>query len=163
AERLTLGASYEVALATGLPGLNGGQTRNAWSSIFQVVTQPGIARTVPPAGSTNAARYGIRIDVLTPMNRDSVEDRVRVSAVDSHAVSMFWGNDLTLSVNVSLKASTGYTVDIADGAIDRYGQPLGPQRIRFSTGAIDPSVSFAIPSSIGTYSASTEPVLYYHA
>ena len=68
-----------------------------------------------------------------------------------------------LSVNVGLKASTSYTVTFAAGATDRYGQAMGGYRWSFTTGALEPSVSLALPAYLpmSTYSASAEPILYF--
>ena len=62
-----------------------------------------------------------------------------------------------------MQPSTAYTVRLAAGATDREGQPLAPFSFSYTTGALRPSLNFAVPSQVATYSATTDPVLYFHA
>ncbi len=98
------------------------------------------------------------------MNGDSFDGKVSVSGIDAEALSIYPQPDgPNLYINAALQPSTAYTVTLADGITDRYGQPLGPYSFSFTTGERPPSLSLAIPGPIGTYSAATEPILFFHA
>ena len=104
------------------------------------------------------------IEFSNPMNEDSFEGRVAVSSIAEDEVFLNMGrDDLRLSVNAVLEPSTSYTVTLSAGITDRYGQPLPPFSFSFTTGQLEPYIVYAIPNDIATYSAATEPVLYYHA
>ncbi len=163
-EALAPETSYRVVMAKGLRGAAGGETKTEWSSTFITVGKPGVRRMVPWDGMPNAPRYGIQIEFTNPMNVDTLEDKISVSGLTKEEIDQsYYASEMNLFVSVRLKPSTDYTVTIADGMEDRYGQPLAGFRIRFTTGSRDPFVSFAVPNIVTTYSASVEPLLYYHS
>ena len=159
--------AYAVSLPAGFRGATGGSGKGAWNSSFTTVGAPGIAQSNPPNGSTSADRFGLNINFTNPMDMDSMEGKLSISpAVGTTPLTLNWfGSDRNLYLNATLKPSTAYVVTIAAGGKDRYGQPLPASSISFTTGQLAPSVSFATPGygQVGTYSASSEPVLYFHA
>jgi uncharacterized protein YfaS (alpha-2-macroglobulin family) len=156
--------AYNVVVPAGLKGANGGATKMEQRSTFTTVGAPAISRTDPANNATNAQRFGISIVFSNPMNSDSFEGHVAVSGVDPDTVTLFPEPDgPNLFINVALQPSTKYTVTLSDGITDRYGQALPPYSFSFTTGQRPPQVSFAIPGQVATYSAATEPILYFHA
>lgn len=158
---------YTIVVPKGLKGANGGETKEERRSSFTVAGLPTVANTSPMAGETSAGRFGLNITFLNPMNPDSLDGKISVSGFSAEDVA----NGLNVFdeqhayVSLSLKPSTSYTASIAAGATDRYGQVMGAYRWSFTTGALPSSISLATPgySAVGTYAASAEPVLYYHA
>jgi alpha-2-macroglobulin len=162
-ERLASQTSYQIIAPRGLRGANGGETKEDATSQFTTVGPPRVSATNPPAGTTNAHRFGVQITFSNPMDPASLDGRVSVSGIPAEEIRENWfGNELALFLNVALQPSTRYTVSIAEGAVDRYGQRLGAFSFSFTTGARPSFISFAVPHSLATYSASTEPILYYH-
>lgn len=156
------GIKLTVTVPKGLRDAGGGETAIDWSSTFTVVGAPAVTSTSPANGASNAGRYGARITFATPMNHASVEDRLSVSGVDMDKVRYFWGNEKGISINVELDPAAAYTVTLRAGATDRFGQALGAYGFSFTTGRLDPALNLAVPGAGVTYSASVEPVLYYH-
>ncbi|HEX5370358.1 MAG TPA: Ig-like domain-containing protein, partial [Dehalococcoidia bacterium] len=155
--------SYDAVVPAGLKGANGGVTQTEQRAGFSTVGAPKVVSTNPPDGSTAAQRYGISVVFNNPMDVDSFDGKVSVSGIDPDALSIFPQPDgPNLYINTALQPSTAYTVTLAGGITDRYGQPLPPFSFSFTTGQRPPSLSFAVPGQIGTYSAATEPILYFH-
>ena len=156
--------SYQATLAPGLAGQNGGMTARNEVITFKTVGLPSVTRTFPAQGATNGERYGISFEFSNPMDEASFEGRVHVSGIADEDLQLYPQPDgLGLFVNVSLQSSTPYTVTLDAGITDRYGQPLAPYTLSFTTGRRMPQVTYAIPEEITTYSAATEPILYFHA
>ena len=162
--RLAPLANYQLMVDKGLRGVTGGETRVAWSSVFDTIGLPSVKSTTPKDGDQKAPRYGATISFTNPMSEDSFDGRVSVKGtpVKDTALSLS-GDGLQLYVSASFDTSTPYSVALADGIVDRYGQPLAPFGFAFVTGARPPSVTLAVPNQVATYSASQEPVLFYHA
>ncbi len=167
AANLKAAGVYTVALAKDLKGASGGATKDERKSTFTVAALPGVGSTRPAAGETSADRYGIAINFATPMNVDSLDGKFSVSSFTAQEVAdgLNTYDEQHAYINVRLKPSTPYTVSIAAGATDRYGQVMGAYRFSFTTGALPSSISLATPgySSSGTFASSAEPILYYHA
>lgn len=158
-------STYRITLPEGLQSARGRATTVARTSSFTTIARPAVRSTTPPDGATAAERYAIRIDFAGPMDFESFEGRVSVTGftraeVDA-ALSLY--DPQQLGIGLVLKPSTSYTVSLAAGITDRYGQPLPPFSFSFRTGALEPTLSFALPGQVVTYSASQEPILVYHA
>ncbi len=161
---LLFNATYTVDVPEGLPGAAGGTTKTGRRTTFQTVGIPAVARTDPPNGATSAGRYGVQITFTNPMDPDSFEGKISISGIDPEKVRAdMYGDELTLYVSAQLLPSTKYTVSIAAGAKDRYGQSLTPYSFSFTTGPRQPFTVLAVPGQVGNYSASVEPILYFHA
>lgn len=164
AGRLDYLADYTVRVASGLAGANGGATAAERTSTFKTVGLPAVASTQPANGESSANRYGVFFNFTNPMDEESLEGKVSVSGIPAEEVMTNLYN-LQLYVGVSLEPSTSYTVTLAPGAKDRYGQVMGGYSFSFTTGRLPSSVTLALPGygSSGTYSASAEPLLYFHS
>jgi alpha-2-macroglobulin len=162
--RLGVQTRYKVTLDKGLKGAHGGVSVNPRTSTFTTIAAPSVASTTPSNGEKNASRFGIRINFATPMDLDSLENKVRVSGFSAADVEAnVYPGENGLNVSVGLKSSTTYTVTLLPGATDRYGQVMGGYEFSFTTSAPSPSVSLALPgySSAAVYSSSAEPRLYF--
>ncbi|MGE0600120.1 MAG: Ig-like domain-containing protein [Dehalococcoidia bacterium] len=162
--RLDYLTNYRTVVAAGLAGANGGQTAEERTATFKTVGLPVVNSTQPSNGQASADRYGVFFNFSNPMDEESLEGKVSVSGIDPEDVSTNLYN-LQLYVGVALEPSTSYTVTLAPGAQDRYGQMMGGYSFSFTTGQLPSSVTLALPGygSQGTYSASAEPMLYFHS
>ncbi|MQA00085.1 MAG: hypothetical protein GEU80_12290 [Dehalococcoidia bacterium] len=160
---LELSSSYEVVIPAGLRGAAGGTTEEERRLEFTTSDMPEIVRSSPRDGDQRAGRYGVQIAFNNPIDVESLEDRLTISGIAPEEMRFESYDDLEVYVQVGFEPSTTYTVTIADGVTDRDGLPLGPQVFTFTTGELEPSISFAVPSQVSTYSASAEQVLYFHA
>jgi uncharacterized protein YfaS (alpha-2-macroglobulin family) len=160
---LALSSRFEAALPAGLRGANGGETKTEQRIQFETVGLPRIVESTPAQGASTAERFGVFFRFSNPMDEDSFEGHISMSGFEEDDIQYFVDFDgLGLSVYVPLEASTSYSVTLADGITDRYGQPLPPFTLNFTTGQREPFVSYAVPNQVATYSASVEPVLYFH-
>jgi len=154
---------YAISITKGLKGAAGGVTATDRNTAFTTVGIPIVSSTQPARGETSAGRFGVEIQFSNPMDVDTLLDKVSISGIDADTVgAATYIGEQYLSVNTTLRPSTSYTVTIAAGALDRYGQPLGSYSWSFTTGALGSSVSLAVPNAIDTYAASAEPILYFH-
>ena len=159
-------AKYVAMVAKSLRGAHGGETASARTAGFTTAALPSVAQTSPRDGDTNAGRYGVSIQFATPMDPTSLEGKLRISAFTADALDgHVFTSEQSVSANVPLRPSTAYTVELAPGATDRYGQVMGGYRFAFTTGALPATVSLALPgyTSSATYSSSAEPILYFQA
>ena len=166
AVRFAPAARYSVAVEPGLRAAAHGTTAVARTVSFTTIGLPAVASTEPPDGATAAGRFGISIRFATPMDPDSLEGKLSVSGFDAaHLEGRVFADERMLNASLALRPRTSYTVALAAGATDRYGQAMAGHRFTFTTGAVPSSVSLALAGSAqaATYSASTEPVLFFYA
>ncbi len=156
--------TYTFGLAEGLRSINGTATKVGRYVSFTTVPKPAVIKTEPADGATSANRFGMTISFAGPVDEESFAGRVSVSGfTQSEVDAATYSYDTQMRINLSLKPSTRYSVAIAAGATDRYGQALPPHSFSFTTGALPASLSFAVPGQVVTYSSSQEPILVYHS
>ncbi|MFN0146644.1 MAG: Ig-like domain-containing protein [Dehalococcoidia bacterium] len=154
---------YTAVLAKGAKGATGGETQAERRAAFTTVGQPRVADTIPHNNEPSGGRFGVYIQFSNPMDPDSLEGKISVSGFSAKEINdNLYTDELNASVNLRLRPSTQYTAAIAAGATDRYGQPLPPYSWTFRTGGLESSLIFALPGQVATYSASQEPVLFFH-
>ncbi len=163
-QRMTNETKYVITVDKGLKGARGGETAKVRVSSFTTVGAPSVKQTYPANGQSDAGRYGVSIQFSSPMDPESLEGRLSISGftakdLEGH-VSAY---EFAIGANVALEGSTTYTVTLAPGATDRYGQVMGGYRFSFTTGVLPSSVALALPGYGGaaTYSASTEPFVWF--
>ncbi|MEP7216838.1 MAG: Ig-like domain-containing protein, partial [Anaerolineaceae bacterium] len=157
--------TYTATIPKGLKGATGGETAEERLVSFTTVPLPAVTRTEPARGATDAQRYGVSLTFASPMNAESLEGKLSVSGFTAEQLDgNLSADERSLRANVILKPSSSYTVALAAGAKDRYGEVMGGYTFSFTTGALPSSVTLALPgySASATYSASVEPILYFH-
>jgi uncharacterized protein YfaS (alpha-2-macroglobulin family) len=165
-QRLLPLTRYVISVAKGLRGARGGVTAAERTLNFATIALPSIAQTGPRDGETNAQRFGINIQFATPMDPATFEGKLSISTFSADDLkARINSNETFLSAGVSLKPSTTYTVTLAPGATDRYGQAMGGYRFSFTTGALPASVTLAVPgySSVATYSTTGDQRVFFQA
>ena len=166
---------YVVSVSKGLKGARGGETSALRTSSFRTAAPLQIAQTFPSATDRNAPRFGVNVRFNNPMDRDSLDGKLRISgfSADDLKDKVFtdpgvfasgqFANGGGIFANVTLKPSTTYTVDLLPGAQDVFGNVSGGYSWTFTTGALPPQVTFALSgfSQSATYASSVEPRIYF--
>jgi uncharacterized protein YfaS (alpha-2-macroglobulin family) len=166
ADRLAPQTRYVVSVTKGLRGARGGVTAAERSVTFTTIALPSVQQTNPRDGEPSAQRFGLSIQFATPMDPASLEDKLSISTFTADELKGRIGiGESYLSANVSLKPSTRYTVTLAAGATDRYGQAMGSSRFSFTTGAVPSSVSLSVPgyASTATYASTGEQRVFFQS
>ncbi len=169
-EQLALDTLYRATLdgtqvraAAGGAGLAGDVPD--WS--FLTVPPPSIVAINPQDGDAEVNIYdGLNIQFASPMNPETVQDRIRISPEPLSGLSNGFYNDFSDSyrVNFEAAASTTYTVTIDPGMEDVYGNRIDAGRtITYDTAAYRPEVTLQIPGEIGFYNAFYEQTRLYIA
>ena len=164
--RLTFTPSANLALDTfyragftlaGARSQNGEATllgTTSWS--FVTVPAPGIIGTDPFTGQLDVSVFsGVSIYFASPMKQSTLLDYVTIEPEPLRDVDdYYYTYDDSYNLNFSLEPSTDYTVTIAPGMEDVYGNVLTRGRtITFTTAPFDPDVSLRVPGGVGFYNA----------
>ena len=168
---------YIVSVEKGLKGALRGVTSALRTSSFRTISPLQILQVFPGDGEKSAGRFGIRLQFNNPMDKESLEGKLRISGFTAADLEnkVFTDPGRFLSgqfasaggvfANVALKPSTTYTVELLPGAQDVYGQVSQGYKWTFTTGALPPQVTLALSgfSQSATFSASAEPRVYFRA
>jgi hypothetical protein len=147
--RLAFDTAYQTGIESRADGLRlTGQSQ--WT--FLTVPLPKITGTSPHDGQ-NDVRYGdFSIFFASPMDESSFEGKITVDPIPERRSDYYYHT--SYSVSFPLKASTSYTVTIAPGLKDIYGNVLAEgMTVRFSTPPITPNVALHLPGQVGFYNA----------
>ncbi|MEX2031494.1 MAG: Ig-like domain-containing protein, partial [Dehalococcoidia bacterium] len=159
---LAISTTYEVRVPSGLRGEIGGESTLERTVVFSTVDQPRLVSSSPSANETNAGRYGVAVEFNNPIDIDSLEEHLSISGFDREDwVVQTYGDDRYVQVDVGFEPSTEYTVTIAAGVVDRAGLALEPLSFTFTTGALVPQVSYAVPGQFATYASTGEQELFF--
>jgi len=157
-DRLTLNTSYtygfvadsalEITGSTALPGS---------SFDFLTVPLPAIIQTYPQDGATEAPPYeGFVLTFNTIMNPENLLDFITIDPAPDNEVNGYyyeWNNEYTVAFG--LDAQTAYTITIAPGMPDKYGNTINtPLSFSFGTRSFAPELSLNVPGGeVGIYDA----------
>ncbi|MHB0869769.1 MAG: Ig-like domain-containing protein [Chloroflexota bacterium] len=153
---------YTATVAVGVKAARGGGETKEFGWSFTTVGVPRVLSTLPAAGAPKHPPYdSVQIQFSNPMDQESVEKNLTLSPKPSQLHFGWQESDTRLYLwGGGLKPSTRYTLALAEGATDRYGQKLPPFNATFTTGSLPPRLNVAIPGMVGTFNAATSPVLY---
>lgn len=129
----------------------------SWS--FVTVPLPAIIGTDPADGAENAYPYGgFTLYFASPMNRETLRDKITIEPEpwrDFDDYYYEWDNSYNLSFPT--EPSTTYTITIAPGMEDIYGNAIQNERVfTYTTAPYDPSVNLQTPGNVGFYNAYNE-------
>ncbi len=127
-------------------------------SSFSTVPAPQLLFTSPGNGTSNAYPYGgITLYFSTPMDVDTIADRIVVDPAPARVFESYYGEwDNSYTLAFSTEPSTRYTVTILPGMRDIYGAELeNPQTITYTTAAYGSELYIDAPN-VGFYNASNE-------
>lgn len=165
-EPLGLGAEYEVLIGQSASAANGNATLDReTTSRFSTVPLPAVRSTQPEEGAvTDYWQRGIFIQFASPMDPDTLEDRVRIEP-QPERVNYYYNeyidelnpenSNFGLSLDFNLEPNSAYSVTIPADAADPYGNTLGEDYVlRFTTPGAPPVASFNLPQTFSQLSTS---------
>ncbi len=157
---LALGMSYEIFVdAEVARSLTGAPLAENWSSAFTTVPPPFITRTNPEDGRPDANPFGgVQIYFSAPIEPDTIEGKITIEPEPFREYDTFYYDyDNRYSLDFDIEPSTSYTITIAPGIEDPYGNRIDQETvINFTTRPYDPDVNLNVPDFIGLYSAYNE-------
>ncbi|MEP7293866.1 MAG: Ig-like domain-containing protein, partial [Chloroflexota bacterium] len=153
---LAIATRYVAELST--PPLSEGgaalEGQMAWG--FSTVPLPAVVSTDPFDGQTDAyAGGGFTIYFASPMNPETLEDQITIEPEPFFEFDNYY-SDYSNSYTVSFASepSTDYTITLAAGMEDVYGNAIGRETvIEYTTAPYDPDVSLQVPGEIGFYNS----------
>ncbi len=158
AERLPLDTMFAAQIAGGQVVSAGGGEPMAEAFVwrFDTVPLPAIVSTDPYDGQTDAYAFGgFTLYFASPMDVDTLQDKVTIEPEpwrDFDTYYSDWDNSYTLSFPV--EPSTDYTITIAPGMEDIYGNAIEEELvIKYTTQPYDPEISLEVPGTVGFYNA----------
>lgn len=157
---LQLNQDYEAGFNDGVraaqsdAALSGFRT---WS--FATVPFPAIISTDPFDGSANVYPWGsFTIYFASPMDVDSLAGKVTIDPEPWREPDYYYGDwNNSYTINFPFEPSADYTITIAPGMKDVYGNEITSARVvRFRTAPYDPDLVLNVPGEIGFYNARAE-------
>ncbi|NWG16872.1 MAG: Ig-like domain-containing protein [Chloroflexi bacterium] len=159
AQRLQLDTLYEAGFNDGVMGETGGALTGFTAWQFATVPFPAIVGTDPSNGQTGVYPWGsFTIYFASPMDTDTLEDKITIAPEPWRAPDFYYSSwDDSYNVNFPMEPSTDYTITIAPGMADLYGNVISAERVvRFTTAPYDPAVLLNVPGEVGFYNAYNE-------
>nr|MBN1229189.1 Ig-like domain-containing protein [Anaerolineae bacterium] len=161
---LQLGRTYTVVISADARSASGSALLGrevSWS--FDTVLPPYVTQLYPRDGSANNYVWdGLKIVFSAPMDEDTLEDLLVVTpALPDDAYFYYNSYDYSWNVSVQIEPSATYQVTLLPGAADPYGNTItDPVSWQFSTGPLEPWVSFNVTDLYGVYDASRTTELF---
>jgi uncharacterized protein YfaS (alpha-2-macroglobulin family) len=158
-ERLALGTIYQAQISGGSVTASGGGRPMAADTVwqFETVPLPAIISTTPRDGERGVRDFytGLQIFFASPMDISSFAGRITVHPPPAREYDGYysdWDNSYTLAFEP--EPSTPYTITIAPGLRDIYGNAIEEMRvIRYTTESYDPMLQLQTSGPIGFYNA----------
>ncbi|MCA9902467.1 MAG: Ig-like domain-containing protein [Anaerolineae bacterium] len=163
-DNLTLDTTVEAGFADGATGAGGGASLSAIPWRFTTVPRPGIVRTDPFDGETEANNlYAFTIYFASPMNPDTLDGKVTFDPEPAREPNTYYNDyDNSYTLSFPVEPSANYTVTIAAGAEDVYGNAIQqPLTISYTTQPFSPDLTLQAPYSLGFYNAYNESTQVY--
>ncbi len=154
---LTLNVAYAAGFPADSVFDDSGQVAlpaTQWS--FATVPNPAIVGTNPSDGEQSAQPYGgFTLFFASPMDVETLRDRITIDPEpwrDPEFYYRDWNDEL--QVSFPTEPSTQYTITVAAGAEDVYGNTIAsPFTFSYRTGPYSPDVSLQVPGNVGFYNA----------
>ena len=130
---------------------------------YDTVSSPAISATEPVAGAQNADRGGFSLFFASTMNIETLPDRIKIEP-EPELPPRYYFSDWSKRYSVSFVAqpSTTYTVHIAPGMEDIYGNAIAePLIFSYNTGPLSPELGLNVPGPVGFYNAYRQPTQLY--
>lgn len=142
-------------------GINGGQGgligTTSWT--FLTVPYPAITGSSPGEGASVRPFGGFVIYFASPMDQDQFEDFITIEPEPEFDPRFYWRTwSNTLDVSFQPYASATYTITVAPGLEDEYGNVIDEgYSFTYTTQGFTPEVSLRIPGGVGFYNAERDP------
>jgi alpha-2-macroglobulin len=162
---LQIDTVYDAGVNAGAKTAQGGSSlaeSSAWS--FATVPLPGIISTDPQDGADGVYPYGsFTIYFASPMNVDTLQDKITIDPKPWRDPDFYYSDfDNSYNLSFPVEPSTDYTITIAAGMQDVYGNAMqGSRVIRYTTAPYEPSFLLQVPGEVGFYNADNEQTRLY--
>ncbi len=162
--RLQLDRVYEAAFsADSAIDLNLNEIGGLSSWTYHTVPAPAITATEPSQGASEVSSSSFSLFFASPMDIETLADKIRIEpapAIEPHFYYNDWSNRYTVSFDA--QPSTAYTIQVAPGMEDIYGNAITePLTLNFSTAPLWSRLGMHIPNLVGFYNAYREPTQVY--
>jgi uncharacterized protein YfaS (alpha-2-macroglobulin family) len=163
---LDLNVIYDYGFAEPvLTAAGGSSLADAPVYSFATVPAPGVVSSDPSDGDSEVSPYAsVTFYFASPMDAETLKDRLTIEPEPWREPDAFFSDyDNSYIVSFPTEPSTDYTVTLAAGAADIYGNVIStPFTLRYRTLAWDPEFVLQVPGgSVGFYNArNTETQLY---
>ncbi len=162
---LKIDTVYDASVKAGIQAVGGGDaTREATEWSFVTVPNPAIISTDPRDGATDVYPYGsMTLYFASQMNVDTLQDKITIEPKPWRDPDFYYGDyDFSYNIGFPVEPSTTYTVTIAAGMEDIYGNAISePRTITFTTAAYEPTFALEVPGEVGFYNANAEQTRLY--
>ena len=141
--------------------LDSAQATLSWR--YQTVPEPAIEATEPANGAQDVHRGGFSLFFASTMNIATLAERITIEP-EPQTPPRFYYSEWSSRYTVSFDAqpSTTYTVRIAPGMEDVYGNAIAePTVFRYTTAARTPTLGLHVPGPVGFYNAYSQPAQLY--
>jgi len=134
---LGLGAGYTLAISTGAQAGDGGALSSAFKWDFTTVPIPAVLSTFPADGSSTESTYSFSIAFTSPMRINTIPGAVKITPpLQGTKLDWYYNAQNKTALFYGLKPSTAYTVVIAPGIQDIYGNAIQQSTtVHFTTAA----------------------------
>ncbi|MCB9452673.1 MAG: Ig-like domain-containing protein [Anaerolineaceae bacterium] len=154
---LALNEIFVAGFQTPPRAITGTATLTGFSQwTFATVPYPAIIGTDPFDGQTNVSPYGnFTIYFASPMDRSTILDKITIEPAPWRDPDGYYSsyND-SYNLNFPVEPSTTYTITIAPGMADRYGNTIDtPLTVRYTNAPYDPDFNLRVPGDVGLYNA----------
>ena len=163
---LQIDTQYIAEFSGSLPTSEGGGSPLSGQTQFgfRTVPYPAIISTDPFDGQQNAYPYGgLHLYFASPMNPDTLADKITIDPKPWRDFDSYYSDyDNSYSLSFPTEPSTDYTITIAPGMEDIYGNQISnPPVIYYTTAPYDPDVALQVPGTIGFYNADNAQTRLY--
>lgn len=148
------GFEGEVSSKTGSTDWIGARS---WS--YSTVPFPEITGTDPVDGAQGVSRGGFSIFFASPMNIETLADKITIEPTPDVEPRFYYSDwSYRYSVSFGAQASSTYTITIAPGMEDIYGNAISTgMSITYTTAPRPPTLGMQTPGPVGFYNAYREP------
>lgn len=157
AANLQLATQYDFGYPAGVVKVKGGgATLPALNSTFMTVPLPAIISTYPADGDFAPPYGGFELYFASPMNPETLADKITIDpapAIDPDFFYRDWSD--SYAITFSAEPATTYTITIAPGMEDQYGNAIQtPFTFSYTTRDYDAELELKVPGGpVGFYDA----------
>jgi uncharacterized protein YfaS (alpha-2-macroglobulin family) len=151
---------YDLSIDTSAKAQDGGAFKEAYHQKVSTITLPAIESVSPDAGKQASFSSYLRIQFKTPMNPESLKDKVKITPEPAKPFKFVTGSR-SLTV-YGLQPSTSYVVRILPGMADIYGNTIKDSLSRsFETAALQPYANLGAGNYALIYRPEGEKTIFF--
>jgi len=154
--------NYTLSLQEGVRGLNGTKSSEEEIKIqFKTYDQAKVKEYFPKDGTTDVKNYDIAIDFTTPMQEESVQERLTVEPEISNLNVYLIDDDTRAVVRGNFKPGQSYKIFLKKGSKDVFNQLIyNNLEYEFTMADASPYLSLMSRGSKGLFSEEIPPEYY---